>query len=153
MSWNGRCKLPYWFWSLPFYLLYLSVFSFGIGGWYGYLIVSVPDFFFLLCSPSLSSGERSRLWASCLYFQVVLTLRLTLLLTLIVSLSVGLPLWLSWIRVRLEIRRLWVRHPPRSAAFFRGDWSWNNFYGHSLPSADSRRASVSFWQKYAHSTG
>ena len=29
------------------------------------------------------------------------------------------------------------------ATFFRGDWSWNIFYGHSLPSADSRRAVVS----------
>ena len=29
---------------------------------------------------------------------------------------------------------------------FRGDWSWNNLYGHSLPSADSRRAVVSYLQ-------
>ena len=28
----------------------------------------------------------------------------------------------------------------RSATFFHGDWSWNIFYGHSLPSTDSRRA-------------
>ena len=27
------------------------------------------------------------------------------------------------------------------------------FYGHSLPSADSRRAVVSFWQKNVHNTG
>ena len=27
------------------------------------------------------------------------------------------------------------------------------FYGHSLPSADSRRAVVSFWRKNVHSTG
>ena len=27
------------------------------------------------------------------------------------------------------------------------------FYGHSLPSADSRRAIVSFWQKNVHNTG
>ena len=33
------------------------------------------------------------------------------------------------------------------ATFFCGDWSWNIFYGHSLPSADSRRAVVSFWRK------
>ena len=25
------------------------------------------------------------------------------------------------------------------------DWSWNTFYSHSLPSAESRRAVVSFW--------
>ena len=36
--------------------------------------------------------------------------------------------------VRLETRRLRVQPPPRSATFFRGDWSWNIFYGHSLPS-------------------
>ena len=40
-----------------------------------------------------------------------------------------------------------------SATFFRGDWSWNIFYGHSLPSADSRRAVVSFWRKNVHNTG
>ena len=43
--------------------------------------------------------------------------------------------------------------PPRSTTFFRGDWSWNIFYGHSLPSADSRRAVVSFWRKNVHNTG
>ena len=42
---------------------------------------------------------------------------------------------------------------PRSATFFCGDWSWNIFYGHSLPSADSRRAVVSFWLKNVHNTG
>ena len=47
--------------------------------------------------------------------------------------------------VRLETRRSRVQPPPRSATFFRGDWSWNIFYGHSPPSADSRRAVVSFW--------
>ena len=31
--------------------------------------------------------------------------------------------------------------------------SWNIFYGHSLPSADSRRAVVSFWRKNVHNTG
>ena len=35
----------------------------------------------------------------------------------------------------------WVRSSCL-ATFFRGDWSWNNFYDHSLPSADSRRAVV-----------
>ena len=29
----------------------------------------------------------------------------------------------------------------------------NIFYGHSLPSTDSRRAVVSFWQKNVHNTG
>ena len=55
--------------------------------------------------------------------------------------------------VRLETRRSRVQTPPRSATFFRGDWSWNIFYGHSLPSADSRRAVVSFWRKSVHNTG
>ena len=55
--------------------------------------------------------------------------------------------------VRLETRRSRVQPPPRSATFFRGDWSWNIFYGHSLPSADSRRAVVSFWRKKVHNTG
>ena len=31
--------------------------------------------------------------------------------------------------------------------------SWNIFYGHFLPSADSRRAVVSFWRKNLHNTG
>ena len=35
------------------------------------------------------------------------------------------------------------------AVFFCEDWSWNIFYGHSLPSVDSR-AVVSFWQKNMH---
>ena len=55
--------------------------------------------------------------------------------------------------VQLETRRSRVQPPPRSATFFRGDWSWNIFYGHSLPSADSRRAVVSFWRKNVHNTG
>ena len=42
--------------------------------------------------------------------------------------------------------------PAGAAAFFRGDWSGNIFYGHSLPSADSRRAVVSFWRKNVHNT-
>ena len=55
--------------------------------------------------------------------------------------------------VRLETWRSRVQPPPRSATFFLGDWSWNIFYGHSLPSADSRRAVVSFWRKNVHSSG
>ena len=46
--------------------------------------------------------------------------------------------------VRLETRRSRVQPPPRSATFFRG---------HALPSADSRRAVVSFWRKNVHNTG
>ena len=41
---------------------------------------------------------------------------------------------------------------PRSATYFRRDRSLNIFYGHSLPSADSRRAVFSFWRKNVHNT-
>ena len=40
--------------------------------------------------------------------------------------------------VQLETRRLWVQPLPRLATFFCGDWSWNIFCGHSLPSADGQ---------------
>ena len=43
--------------------------------------------------------------------------------------------------------------PHGSATFFREEWSWNIFYGRSRPSADSRRAVVSFWRKNVHNTG
>ena len=39
-----------------------------------------------------------------------------------------------------------------SVTFFCGDWSWNIFYGHSLPYADSRRVVVSFWRKNVNNT-
>ena len=67
--------------------------------------------------------------------------------------SDGRPWWLSWILIRRETRRSRVQPPPRLATFFRGDWWWNIFYGHSLPSADSRRVDVSFWRKNVHNTG
>ena len=44
--------------------------------------------------------------------------------------------------------------PPgssRPAIFVCADWLLNNIYGHSLPSADSRRAVVSYWRKNVHS--
>ena len=43
--------------------------------------------------------------------------------------------------------------PPGWQHFFVEIWSWNIFYGHSLSSADSRRAVVSFWRKNVHNTG
>ena len=43
--------------------------------------------------------------------------------------------------------------PAGLATFFCEDWSWNIFYDHFLPSAESRRAVVRFWQKNVHNTG
>ena len=42
--------------------------------------------------------------------------------------------------------------PAGSATFFREDMFMNYFYGHSLPSTDSRNAVVSFWRKNVHKT-
>ena len=42
--------------------------------------------------------------------------------------------------------------PNGSTTFFHGDWSWNIFFGHSLPSADSRRTVVSFWHENVHNS-
>ena len=39
---------------------------------------------------------------------------------------------------------------PRPAYSFVETSSWNNFYGHSPSSADSRRADVSYWWKNVH---
>ena len=63
------------------------------------------------------------------------------------------PRWLSWMRRPTGDQEVADLTPPRSATFFRRDWSWNIFYGHSLPSADSRRAVVSFWRKNKHDAG
>ena len=54
--------------------------------------------------------------------------------------------------VQLVIRRLRVRLQTGSATFFRGDLIMK-CSPQSLPSADSRRAVVSFWQKNVHNTG
>ena len=62
------------------------------------------------------------------------------------------PQWLSRICIRLHIRlviRRWRVQYPQDWQhwwwFFLGDWSWNIFYSHSLPSTDSRKAVVSSW--------
>ena len=39
---------------------------------------------------------------------------------------------------------------PGPIPYFCGDWSWNNFYGHSPRSADSRRVVVSYKGKFVH---
>ena len=41
-------------------------------------------------------------------------------------------------------------NPAGLATFFHGEGSRNIFYGHSLPSTDSRRAIGSFWLKNVH---
>ena len=45
--------------------------------------------------------------------------------------------------------------PAGSATCFHGDLIMNYFlsHSHSLPSADSRKAVFSFWQKNVHNTG
>ena len=100
-----------------------------------------------LCCAHMSEGTFSLVVA-----QMFLTHKLT---TLFVdaTLKTSRPLWLNWMHVRLVIRKLRVRPPTWSATFFRGDWSWKTSCGHSLPSADSRRAVVSFWRKNVHNTG
>ena len=52
-------------------------------------------------------------------------------------------------RVRLACGQSRVRSSG-PATFFRGDWSGNNLYSHSLPTADSSRAVVSYWRKDVH---
>ena len=50
-------------------------------------------------------------------------------------------------RLVFGLSRVW---PSGPAAFFCGDWSWNNVYGHSTPTADSSRTVVSYWLKDEH---
>ena len=45
-----------------------------------------------------------------------------------------------------------LTRPGRQLSFVK-ILSWNIFYRHSLTSADSRRAFVSFWRKNEHNTG
>ena len=37
--------------------------------------------------------------------------------------------------------------PMAGKTYFCGDWSWNPFYGYSLPTPDSSRAVASYWWK------
>ena len=76
-----------------------------------------------------------------------------MLILLVPNLHVGRPRWLSWMRRPTGDQEVAGSTPAEVATFFRGDWLWNIFYGHSLPSADSRRAVVSFWRKNVHNTG
>ena len=55
------------------------------------------------------------------------------------------PRWFSWMRRPYGDQALAGSTPAEVGNIF--------FYGHSLPSADSRRAVVSFWRKNVHNTG
>ena len=53
----------------------------------------------------------------------------------------------------MRVRLAWGRSRVRCtgpATFFRGDWSWNHFDGHFLPTADSSRTAVSYWRMDVH---
>ena len=63
------------------------------------------------------------------------------------------PQWLSWMRRLTGDQEVSGSTPTEVGNILLGDWSWNIFYGHSLPSAGSRRAVVSFWRKTVHNTG
>ena len=113
-----------------------------------------------------NTEQEKRIWT--VNWRATACFSLGFLLAFILALTSDVVLWLSTeifqlnnaglgssvrCAVRLETRRSRVQPPPRSATFFRGDWSWNIFYGNSFPSADSRRAVVSFWRKNVHNTG
>ena len=66
---------------------------------------------------------------------------------------VSRPWWHRLMLIILVSKRMWVGPSPVLQHSFMEIWSWNIFYGHSLPSADSRRAVISFWQKNVHITG
>ena len=100
----------------------------------------------LPCLKSILLLNQSSWYTSLSNQEIDSTCLYTLMLCAGLGGSVGFAVW-------LETRRSRVQPPPRSATFFRGEWSWNIFYGHSLPSADSRRAVVSFWRKNVHNTG
>ena len=58
---------------------------------------------------------------------------------------------LTQMHIHLVTRRLWVQCFGLALfPLFCWDWSWNLFYGHSLPFADSRMAVVSYWQRNGH---
>ena len=63
------------------------------------------------------------------------------------------PRWLSWMRRPTGDREVAGSTPAEVGNFFCGDGSCNIFCSHSLPSADLRRAVVSFWQKNVHNAG
>ena len=96
--------------------------------------------------------EQSYCWpGSALFAQTCLPENLDSLRYLLTLLSVfTLECLLNFIEpvnaigsVWLQIQGFGVRAPARPPNFL-GDWTWNNFYCHSPPYADSRRAVVSY---------
>ena len=63
------------------------------------------------------------------------------------------PWWLSWMRRLTGDQEVADSTPAEVGNILSWRLIWNIFYGHSLPSADSRRADVSFWWKNVHNTG
>ena len=53
------------------------------------------------------------------------------------------------LKMKMDCGRSLVRSSG-PATFFRGDWSWNHFYGHSFPCVDSSRALVNYWRNDVH---
>ena len=80
---------------------------------------------FISGMPYFRAGDQNVLWVLC-----------------VLHFSAGLNSAVC----RLQIQGLLVRIPARPHSFHE-DWSWNHFYGHSLPPADSRREVVSYWRK------
>ena len=109
---------------------------------------------FIWASTKNKNKQRDKKpWLHKQEIMLLLEVRFILETNILLLTFLHLDVYLVGCAVRLETRRSRVQPPPRSATFFRGDWSWNIFYGHSLPSADSRRAVVSFWRKNVHNTG
>ena len=63
------------------------------------------------------------------------------------------PRWLSWMRRPTGDQEVAGSTPAEVGNILSWRLIMNIFYGHSLPSADSRRAVVSFWRKNVHNTG
>ena len=53
------------------------------------------------------------------------------------------------LKMKMDCGRSRVRSSG-PATFFRGYWSWNHFYGHSFPSADSISSVVNYWRNDVH---
>ena len=64
-----------------------------------------------------------------------------------------LPRWLSWMRRPTGDQEVAGSTPAEVGNILSWRLIMKYFYGHSLPSADSRRAVVSFWRKNMHNTG